>query len=336
MTAAFTLPASITPERHLEVVALGGGHGLAASLTALRHISDAVTAVVTVADDGGSSGRLREDFAVLPPGDLRMALTALCDDSDWGHMWSAVLQHRFDGDGDLGGHALGNLLIVSLWQLIDDPVAGLDLVGRLLQARGRVLPMSAVPLELMAQVRGVDPADPDDRSTVVGQVEIARTTGVVESIAVLPHDPPARPEAVEAVRGADAVILGPGSWFTSVLTHLLVPELRQALVETDAHRILTLNLEMSTDETQGFSAVEHIERLRSTAPELHVETVLADPSVVDDREGLERACASIGAELALYEVAQPGRPGQHDALRLGAAYRDILELPRRSRGSRER
>ena len=164
MTAAFTLPASITPERHLEVVALGGGHGLAASLTALRHISDAVTAVVTVADDGGSSGRLREDFSVLPPGDLRMALTALCDDSDWGHMWSAVLQHRFDGDGDLGGHALGNLLIVSLWQLIDDPVAGLDLVGRLLQARGRVLPMSAVPLELMAQVRGVDPADPDSRS----------------------------------------------------------------------------------------------------------------------------------------------------------------------------
>lgn len=307
------------------VVALGGGHGLAVSLTALRYITETVTAVVTVADDGGSSGRLREDYSVLPPGDLRMALTALCDDSEWGHTWSEVLQHRFSGSGDLGGHALGNLLIVALWQLHDDPVAGLDLVGRLLQARGRVLPMSAVPLELTAQVRGVHPAGPDELSTVVGQVEIASTPGVVESIAVLPSDPPARREAIEAVRDADAVILGPGSWFTSVLTHLLVPELRQALVETNANRILTLNLE-SSGETQGFSAVRHLEVLASTAPELQIDCVLADPSVVDDRPGLEIACARVGAQLVVTQVAQPGRPGQHDALRLGAAYRDILEL----------
>ena len=167
-------------------------HGLAVALPALRYITETVAAVVTVADDGGSSGRLREDYSVLPPGDLRMALTALCDDSEWGHTWSEVLQHRFSGSGDLGGHALGNLLIVALWQLHDDPVAGLDLVGRLLQARGRVLPMSAVPLELTAQVRGLDPGAADELSTVVGQVEIASTPGVVESIAVLPSDPPAR------------------------------------------------------------------------------------------------------------------------------------------------
>ena len=310
------------------VVALGGGHGLAVTLTALRHITETVTAIVTVADDGGSSGRLRDDFSVLPPGDLRMALTALCDDSEWGHTWSEVLQHRFSGPGDLGGHALGNLLIVALWQLHEDPVAGLDLVGRLLQARGRVLPMSAVPLELTAQVRGLDPNQPDTLRTVVGQVEVAKTPGVVESISVLPHDPPARPEVIDAVLTADAVVLGPGSWFTSVLTHLLVPALRRALAETNAHRVLTLNLE-STGETQGFSAVRHLEAMATTAPELTLETVLADPSVVDDRTELEEACARVGAELVVLPVAQTGRPGEHDALRLGAAYRDILELATR-------
>src|SRR3954463_14865218 len=142
------------------VVALGGGHGLAASLAALRHLTDRLTAVVTVADDGGSSGRLRREFGVLPPGDLRMALSALCDDGEWGRLWRDVLQHRFASAGALNGHALGNLLIVTLWELLDDPVAGLDWVGGLLGARGRVLPMAAVPLDIEAQVLGIDPDDP--------------------------------------------------------------------------------------------------------------------------------------------------------------------------------
>src|SRR5690625_2945918 len=139
-------------EAPLKVVALGGGHGLAASLRALRHVTSDVTAIVTVADDGGSSGRLRQELGVLPPGDLRMALSALCDESDWGHTWSDVLQHRFSSAGPLDGHALGNLLIVSLWELLGDEVAGLDWVGKLLGADGRVLPMAAVPLEIQADV----------------------------------------------------------------------------------------------------------------------------------------------------------------------------------------
>ncbi len=135
----------VTGGRGPAVVALGGGHGLAASLSALRLMTDRLTAVVTVADDGGSSGRLRHELDVLPPGDLRMALAALCDDSDWGHTWRDVLQHRFRSDGPLDQHAVGNLLIVALWELLGDPVAGLDWVGRLLGARGRVLPMSCRP-----------------------------------------------------------------------------------------------------------------------------------------------------------------------------------------------
>ena len=134
------------------VVACGGGHGLAATLTALRHVAERLTAVVTVADDGGSSGRLREELGVLPPGDLRMALAALCDDTEWGRTWAAVLQHRFVSAGPLDGHATGNLLISALWQQLGDDVAGLDLVASLLGARGRVLPMSSVPLVIEADM----------------------------------------------------------------------------------------------------------------------------------------------------------------------------------------
>ena len=137
-----------------KVVALGGGHGLFASLSALRRVTRQLTAIVTVADDGGSSGVLRRDFGVLPPGDLRMALAALCGDDAWGTTWSQVVQHRFAGRGGLGGHAVGNVLIVALWELLGDTVQGLDWVGRLLGAHGRVLPMAAVPLDLVAEVEG--------------------------------------------------------------------------------------------------------------------------------------------------------------------------------------
>src|ERR671935_2675957 len=144
-----------------KVVALGGGAGLSASLTALRRITGDLTAVVTVADDGGSSGRLRDELGVLPPGDLRKALAALCGDDDWGQTWARVIQHRFQSKGDLHDHAVGNLLIVALWEQLGDHVQALDLVGKLLGAHGRVLPMSAVPLDIEAAVRGIDPAEPD-------------------------------------------------------------------------------------------------------------------------------------------------------------------------------
>lgn len=305
-------------------VALGGGHGLAASLAALRLVTDQITAVVTVADDGGSSGRLRAEFGVLPPGDLRMALAALCDDTEWGHQWRDVLQHRFAGDGQLGGHCVGNLLIVALWDLLGDTVDGLDLVGRLLNARGRVLPMAAVPLNIEASVMGIDPALPSAISSVHGQAAVAVTTGRVLSVRLNPKEPPACAETVAAIHAADWVILGPGSWFTSVMPHLLVPGVRDALVSSRAKRLLTLNLVMHTGETVGFSARNHLEVLASHAPELHLDVVLADPAVIEDESLLRRAAADMGAELVLASVGDPRRAGQHDSLRLAAAYRDII------------
>ena len=144
-----------------KVAALGGGHGLFAALSALRRVTRQLSAIVTVADDGGSSGRLRRQYGVLPPGDLRMALAALCGDDAWGTTWSRVVQHRFTGgETELGGHAVGNVLIVALWELLGDTVQGLDWVGRLLGAYGRVLPMASVPLDLVAEVQGARPGTP--------------------------------------------------------------------------------------------------------------------------------------------------------------------------------
>ena len=312
--------------RRSAVVALGGGHGLLASLQALQLVTDEITAIVTVADDGGSSGRLREEFGILPPGDFRMALAALCDNSEWGLQWRDALQHRFAGEGPLGGHALGNLIIASLWCLLDDSIAGLDRVVQLFGAHGRVLPMAAEPLRINASVLGADPNYPDEVSEIVGQAAIARTQGHVLGIRLHPDPPLACREAVDAVYEADWVILGPGSWFTSVMPHLLVPDLREALVHTTAKRMLTLNMVMNTGETEGFSASDHLEVLAAHAPDLYLDVVLADPSVVADYDDQLRSTAqSLGAELVLADVADAEQPGAHDTLRLAAAYRNVVE-----------
>ena len=313
----------------LRAVALGGGHGLAASLAALRRVTDELIAIVTVADDGGSSGRLRRDFGVLPPGDLRMALAALCGDDEWGTTWSKVVQHRFGGStwgAELAGHAVGNLLIVALWDLLGDTVAGLDWVGRLLGVGGRVLPMAAVPLDIVAEVVGADPARPDEVSTVRGQAECATTPGQVRSITLLPPDPPAVPEAVRAVLDADWVVFGPGSWFTSVLPHLLVPELASALHVTTARRLLVLNLAPQPGETGGFSPHKHLEVLASHAPGLTVDVVLADTRAAGtgNLADLEKAAAMLGARLVMADVAAADGTPKHDPRLLAGMYAEIF------------
>ncbi len=315
------------------VVALGGGHGLSASLQALRHMTEAITAVVTVADDGGSSGRLRQEFDILPPGDLRMALAALCEDTGWGHQWSAVLQHRFRGSGELGGHALGNLLITALWDLLPDQhVRGLDLVGRLLNTRGRVLPMSLVPLDIEATVVVPDDMGEPAEITVRGQSRVAKHPGKVERVRLLPEAPPACPEAVESIKLADVVVLGPGSWFTSVMPHLLVPDLLQALHDTPATRVLTLNVSLTDDEASGYTVADHVHAVVEHAPGLTFDHVIADPQVVRtsaEREALEAAVDRVGARLVVTTVSNARAPGLHDTLRLAAAYRDVMAVSSR-------
>ena len=312
------------PPAGSSVVALGGGHGLHASLSALRRVVDDLTAVVTVADDGGSSGRLREEFGVLPPGDLRMALAALCGDDEWGQTWADVLQHRFAGHGDMRGHVVGNLLIVSLWEQLGDHVAALDWVGRLLGASGRVLPMALTPLVMTAQIRGVDPAAPDEVTTVRGQVEVATSEGTIQSVALDPPDPAPCPEAVLAVRAADWVVLGPGSWYTSVIPHLLVPDLCRAVVDTRGKVIVVLNLAPQDGETPGFAPADHLAALLEHAPDLRVHTVLADVRSVRDPGSLETAVKEAGARLVLADIAAGDGSARHDPVKLAVAYDTVI------------
>ncbi|HUR13981.1 MAG TPA: uridine diphosphate-N-acetylglucosamine-binding protein YvcK [Mycobacteriales bacterium] len=309
-----------------KVVALGGGHGLAASLSALAGLGVDLTAVVTVADDGGSSGRLRRELGAVPPGDLRMALAALAGDDAWSRTWERLLQHRFGGEGPLAGHAVGNLVLAALADLEGDIVPALDVVGRLVGARGRVLPASCYPLEIVAHVVGLDPADPGLITEVVGQVAVARTAGGVCALELHPEDPPACPEAVHAVLDADFVVLGPGSWFTSVMTHLLIPELREALIKTAACRIVTLNLAPQVGETEGFSAESYLEALAGHAPELVSDVVIADADVVLDTRGLMSFVESAGGRLVVANVAMGDGTARHHPERLASVYAEIMGM----------
>jgi uncharacterized cofD-like protein len=322
-------PGPRAPRRDtIKVVALGGGHGLAASLSALRRVTPDVTAIVTVADDGGSSGRLRQEFGILPPGDLRMALAALCGDDDWGTTWARVVQHRFGGTGELAGHAVGNLLIAGLWDHLGDgdPVAALDWVAQLLRVTGRVLPMAAVPLDIVASVDGLDPAAPHAISSIRGQAAVAVTPGRVRSISLVPPDPPAVPDAVAAVLNADWVVFGPGSWFTSVLPHLLVPSLAGALEMTQARKLVALNLVPQPGETEGFSPHRHLEVLADHAPSLSFDVVLADSGAVAGAEQeLAKAADLLRAQLLLADVAA-GDGTRHDPVLLAAAFRSAFSV----------
>jgi uncharacterized cofD-like protein len=313
--------------RSVKAVALGGGHGLYATLLALRAITEDVTAVVTVADDGGSSGRLRRELGVLAPGDLRMALTALAADDGAAGRWREVFQHRFGGTGALAGHAVGNLVMAGLLEVLGDPVAMLDEVCALLRVTGRVLPMTVEPLDIEADVAGLngDADHPDRLSRIRGQVAVATTPGRVHRVRLRPERPQACAEAVRAVGAADLVVLGPGSWFTSVLPHLLVPGLASALVSTQARRVLILNLVPQPGETAGFSPEQYLTVLCDHAPPgFTVHAVLADVDAVAAPARLHRCAAALGGHAYLDRVADDGSTDRHDPVALAAALRRIL------------
>jgi uncharacterized cofD-like protein len=315
----------MSARRPPKVVAFGGGHGLSATLSALRTVTPDLTAVVTVADDGGSSGVIRSELGTLPPGDLRMALTALAGEDEQSQLWAQLCRHRFGGGATLDGHPVGNLILTGLEELTGDTVAALDAVGRLLGAAGRVLPLSVEPLEIIADVAGLDPADATRPVEVRGQVAVATTPGDVLSVRIDPPYASACPEAVEAVMAADWVILGPGSWFTSVIPHLLVSDMAKALSMTPARRLVVLNLSSHDAETEGFSPATHLEVLAAHAPRIELDVVLAGRrSVAEGSEALEAAAKSLGAELVVRQLGDDsGRP-MHDPQRLAAAYSTIL------------
>lgn len=244
----------------MRVVAIGGGHGLAVTLHAAATYADSLTAVVTVADDGGSSGRLREATGLPAMGDIRRCLSALAAPPVLGEMF----EHRFTED--LHGHALGNLVIAALAQRIGFRAA-IDELGRLLAVPARVFPATEEPVELVA-VTG--------DGIVHGQVAIQQSTGI-KRVSLEPADPEADPDAVEAIGAADQIVIGPGSLFTSVLAALAVPGIRDAVAASRAPVVYVCNLAPQVPETDGYDTAAHLDALHDHGVEPDV--VIADPSL---------------------------------------------------------
>ena len=287
------------------VVALGGGHGLAVVLRAARLYAGTLTAVVSVADDGGSSGRLRRDLGVPAPGDLRKCLVALAGRDS---VWREAFEHRFEV-GDLGGHALGNLVIVGLSETLGDFTAALDEAGRLLDAVGRVLPATTGPVVLKADVDG---------GAVEGQVAVASSTDRIRRVGLVPEDAEASPLAVAAIERADQVILAPGSLYTSLLPVLAVTQIREAVGATDGAVVHVSNLRPELPETAGLDATDHLRTVLEH--EARVDTFLyqAGGLAADDEVirgwGIDPLAADVARDDGLV----------HDPARLATALQALL------------
>ena len=295
------------------VVAVGGGHGLSASLRAIRSYASSVVAVVSVADDGGSSGRLRQAMPELPaPGDVRRCLAALADeDSELGR----ALDHRFSG-GELDGHAFGNLLLATLTDQMGSFAAAVDEVARQVGAVGRVMPATIGPvaLEGLRAAPGVGRAD---LAPVVGQVAVQNSSGLAR-LRLHPAEPASSPEVAAAILSADQVILGPGSLFTSVLAAAIVPGVREALVATTAQRVFVSNLAAQVPETEGFTATDEVVALLDHG--VPVDVVVCDPA---------RPCGEGYAGLRCVSADVADAAGTaHDPARLGPVLAGLRWPPR--------
>lgn len=304
-----------------KVVAFGGGHGLAATLTALRDVTPTITAVVTVADNGGSSGKIRDEFNFLPPGDLRMALAALCGADAWGQSWAQIIQHRFNSQGELNGHALGNLLLAALWDSSDDLVAGIDRVGELLKIVGRVLPMSLEPLDIegIFEVGSIE-------SVVRGQIEVATAKGKLKSLKLLPENPRVTPQVLTAIKEADYLTFGPGSWFSSVMPHFLLAEMAETIAISKAKKIMIFNLQEAegADEFAGNTPEEHLQLVLSHLPSFKLDVAIADPTTLDSAAGLTKLVNQLGGELVVADVARDLDRNHHDSGKMSSLFTHIF------------
>ncbi|MBC7235352.1 MAG: YvcK family protein [Chloroflexi bacterium] len=234
------------------IVALGGGHGLSTLLRGLKHQPCDLTAIVTVADDGGSSGVLRRETGMLPPGDLRRCIAALAEAEP---LMSQLFEYRFGRGAGLDGHAFGNLFIAAMAGIMGDFERGLGEASRVLKVKGRVFPAS---LENVALCAEVCLPDGETRLVVQGQSQIAKAGGIVERVYLQPNEPKAYPAAIGALLSADMILLGPGSLYTSVLPNMLVPDILHAIRASTAFKVYVCNVATQPGETTGYTAGDHV------------------------------------------------------------------------------
>jgi len=256
-------------QKGVRVVVIGGGTGLPSVLRGLKVYTSNITAVVTVADDGGSSGRLRRDLGVLPPGDIRNNIVALADDES---LMTKLFQYRFDV-GDMGGHSFGNLFIAALAGISGGLEVALPEVERVLNIQGRVLPSTLHDVNLKATVRLPGKSN---SLRVQGESKISELNGFIEHIQLTPPDVPAYEESVEAIKQADIIVIGPGSLFTSILPNLLVDGIAEALRETSAHKVYVCNVATQPGETEGFNVADHVLALENYIGRGVLNSILAN------------------------------------------------------------
>lgn len=295
---------------HPRIVVMGGGTGLSVMLRGLKEKPLDITAIVTVADDGGSSGILRSELQMPPPGDIRSVLTALADVEP---SLSEMLKYRFKSGSGLAGHSLGNLILAAMTDITGDFVAGIRELSRVLAVRGRVLPAANQAVVLKAEM--------EDGSIVSGESSIPQAGQRIKRVFLEPEQVDALPEAVEALRQADAILIGPGSLYTSIIPTLLVPKLAQAVLESNAVKIFVCNVMTQPGETDNYSVGDHLE-----AVQLHVGSQLFDYVIVNNGEippQVQDKYAEQGAKavhLDMEEVTKRGYQVIADSLVLFRTY----------------
>jgi uncharacterized cofD-like protein len=321
------------------IAALGGGTGLSALLRGLKHGPVDLTAIVTVADDGGSSGRLRRELGVPPPGDIRNCLVALADDES---LLSQLFQHRF-ADGDLAGHSFGNLFLAALTEVTGDFDLAIEECSQVLKIRGRVLPSTLAHVRLWAERL--------DGTQVCGETQIASGRGACRRAWLDPPNPEAHVPSIDAICEADMVLMGPGSLFSSVLVHLAVPAIARAVADSRGKRVYVCNIMTQPGETDGLDAARHVEHVQEAVPG-GIDVVVVHEGPLDaagvsayaaqgqepvrvDRVALER----LGVEVVGADLAEPGEVVRHAPDALAAVLLDLAATQiageRRDRAFRE-
>ncbi|MBG0785534.1 MAG: YvcK family protein [Anaerolineaceae bacterium] len=309
-------------DRGPRIVVLGGGHGLAALLRGLKAYTHNITAIVTVADDGGSSGELRRNVGILPPGDFRNCLAALSSNED---LLSQVFQYRFASGTGLEGHSLGNLLITALTEITGSFEEAVAESGRVLAVFGQVLPSTLSDVRLLADLE-----TPDGKMLhVSGETQIRETEGSVKRVWLDPANTPAFPPAISAILSADLIIIGPGSLYSSMLPNLLVRDLAEAVRSSQALKFFICNVATESGETDRFNCLDHVK-----AVEAHVGENLFDLVICNNRfegnlgRGVEwvRMDSDLVAHTSVYctNLIDPDHPWRHDSNRLSKTIMDLF------------
>lgn len=305
-----------------KIVAIGGGNGLSSLLRGLKKYTHNLTAIVTVTDDGGSSGELRKNLGILPPGDIRNCLTALADDEE---MLSHVFQYRFGERAGVNGHSLGNLFISALADItgsFEDAVAE---SGKVLAVRGRVLPSTLHDVKLVAEIQL---PNQENEVKVVGESVISKLEGSITHLWLEPGNPLAFPPAIQAILNADLVIIGPGSLYTSVLPNLLVPGLAEAIRASSAVKFFICNVANQKGETPGYTCSDHIKVIDRHLNETHIDVIVCNNDLLPiyaKKVELVLPDAGIEEQHSIYfaPLVDPKNPWRHDSSKLSEVVTDL-------------